>query len=69
VDPGNIGYDYAELGDKEQAFFWLENALAEKAGSLNLLKSTQWMDPWHSDPRYLHLLKQLNLPRYIKKTD
>jgi len=63
VDPGTIGYDYAELGDKDQTFFWLDKALAEKAGSLNVLKSIQWMDAWHSDPRYIHLLKQLNLPQ------
>jgi Tfp pilus assembly protein PilF len=63
VDPASIGYDYAELGDKEQAFFWLDKAFAESAGGLQVLKAVPSMDQWHSEPKYLHLLKQLNLDR------
>jgi hypothetical protein len=63
VDPSLIAYDYSEIGDKEQTFYWLDKALAEKAASLQVLKSVITLDPWHSDPRYIHLLKELNLPQ------
>jgi hypothetical protein len=62
VDPASIAYDYAKLGDKEQTFFWLKKALAERAGSLQVLKVVPALDAWRSDPRYIDLLKQLNLP-------
>jgi hypothetical protein len=34
VDPVEFAYSYAELGDKEQTFAWLEKAFAEKSGGL-----------------------------------
>ena len=63
IDPASIAYDYADLGDKEQTFVWLGKALAEKAGGLQVLKSVPALDQWHSDPRYIDLLKQMNLPQ------
>jgi TolB-like protein/Tfp pilus assembly protein PilF len=62
VDPGHIGYQYARLGDKDQAFAWLEKAYAEKAGSIQDLKIAPQMDPLRSDPRYTDLLKRMGLP-------
>jgi serine/threonine protein kinase/Tfp pilus assembly protein PilF len=61
VDPTDIAYLYAAVGDKEQTFVWLDKAVAEKAGGLENIKSTPELDPWHSDPRYLDLLKRLGL--------
>ena len=29
VDPADIAFDYADLGDKDQAFAWLEKAYPE----------------------------------------
>ena len=44
VDPGVIAFDYALIGDKEQAFAWLEKAYAEKAGILQYSRPpTRWM--------------------------
>ena len=62
-DPGEIAYLYAQLGDKEQAFAWLDKARAEKAGTLEAVKVVRALEPWHSDPRYVALLKELGLPQ------
>jgi eukaryotic-like serine/threonine-protein kinase len=61
VDPSDIAYVYADLGDKEQTFVWLDKALADKAGGLDVVKVVPSMDPWRSDPRYLDLLKRMGL--------
>jgi len=62
-DPSEIAYLYASLGDKEQTFAWLDKARAEKAGGLEAVKIVKALDQWHSDPRYIDLLKQLGLPQ------
>ena len=62
-DPGEIAYLYAQLGDKEQTFAWLDKARAEKAGSLEAIKVVRALEPWHSDPRYIALIKDLGLPQ------
>jgi Tfp pilus assembly protein PilF len=62
-DPSEIAYLNAFLGDKEQAFAWLSKAAAEKAGGLEPVKIVRALDKWHSDPRYIDLLKQLGLPQ------
>ena len=62
-DPSQIAYLYAQLGDKEQTFAWLSKAAAEKAGGLEPVKIVRALDQWHSDPRYVDLLKQLGLPQ------
>jgi TolB-like protein/Tfp pilus assembly protein PilF len=63
VDPAEIAYDYASIGDKEQTFAWLEKARAEKSGALENIKIVRPLEQWHSDPRYSDLLKQLGLPQ------
>ncbi|HEY6927885.1 MAG TPA: protein kinase, partial [Steroidobacteraceae bacterium] len=62
-DPSEIAYLYAALGDKEQAFAWLDKARAEKSGGLEPVKIVRPLYQWHSDPRYIDLLKQLGLPQ------
>jgi serine/threonine protein kinase len=61
VDPTDIAYDYAALGDKEQTFAWLDKAAAEKSGGLESIKVIPAMDPWRSDPRYVALLQRIGL--------
>jgi serine/threonine protein kinase/Tfp pilus assembly protein PilF len=61
VDPADIAYACADLGDKEQTFIWLDKALADKAGGLEVVKIVPALDPWRSDPRYLDLLKRMGL--------
>ncbi len=61
VDSGNVAYYYAQLGDKDQTFAWLEKAFTQKAESLQLIKSMKAMEPFRSDPRYIDLLKRIGL--------
>jgi len=62
VDPGAIAGDYASLGNKEEAFRWLERAASEGAGSMQSVKVDPSFDPIRSDPRYKTILRGLNLP-------
>jgi Tfp pilus assembly protein PilF len=62
-DPGRIGYRYAVLGDKDQAFAWLEKAFADKSVALAGIKIDHAMDALRSDPRYADLLKRMGLPQ------
>ena len=62
-DPGRIGYRYAALGDKDQAFAWLEKAYADKSVALWSIKNDHAMDALRSDPRYIDLLKRMGLPQ------
>src|SRR3984893_1752378 len=63
VDPADIAYTYARLGDKDQVFYWLNKAYSEKAEGLQFIKIAKPMDPLRSDPRYIDLLKRMGLPQ------
>jgi hypothetical protein len=65
VDSGFVAYDYAALGDKDQAFYWPEKAYSEKAGSLGWIKVAKPMDSLRSDTRYIDLLKRMGLPQQL----
>ena len=61
VDPADIAYACADMGDKEQTFVWLDKAAAEKSAGLEVVKIVPPLDPWRSDPRYLDILKRVGL--------
>ncbi len=63
VDPAWIAFDYANVGEKDKAFAWLEKAYAEKSDSLANIKIVRAMDGLRSDPRYAALLKKMGLPQ------
>jgi len=52
---------YAGLGDKEQAFTWLEKAYEERSSGLYLLNVDPIWDPLRSDPRFNDLLRRIGL--------
>jgi len=54
---------YADLGDKEQAFHWLNAAYQERDFFLLGLKTDFLLDPLRSDPRYADLLRRIGLPQ------
>jgi TolB-like protein len=53
---------YALLGDKDAAFAELEKSFRNRDWFLQRLKTDPFMRPLRNDPRYLDLLKRLNLP-------
>jgi TolB-like protein/Flp pilus assembly protein TadD len=62
VDPAAIAYNYGILGDKDQAFHWLETAVAERSRQLQVIKIVYGIDSLRSDPRYKSILHRMNLP-------
>jgi eukaryotic-like serine/threonine-protein kinase len=63
VSPYQIAQLYAQLGEKDQAFEWLNTAYREHDGSLfNLLTDFQF-DSIRSDPRYAELVRKIGLPQ------
>ena len=54
---------YADLGDKDQAFRWLNTAYQERDWSLSGLKTDFTLDSIRSDPRFADLLRRIGLPQ------
>jgi len=60
-NPANTAMYYAQLGDKDQAFAWLEKAYEKRDGYIFLLKVHPLWDPLRDDPRFHDLLRRMNL--------
>jgi hypothetical protein len=56
-----VAHAYVKLGDKKQAFEWLEKGKQERADCMFWLLSEPWMDPLRRDPRYRELLDYIGL--------
>jgi len=54
---------YTDLGDKDQAFKWLNTAYQERDFKLIGLKTDFLLDPLHSDPRFAELVRKVGLPQ------
>jgi len=54
---------YADLGDKDQAFHWLNIAYQERDFFLFGLKTDFLLDPLHSDPRFAELVRKVGVPQ------
>jgi hypothetical protein len=52
---------YAALGQKDEAFTWLERAYEARDSWMDYLKIDPRLDPLHSDPRFANLLRRMNL--------
>jgi hypothetical protein len=63
VSPYEIALQYALMGDREHTFEWLEKAYAERSARLEYMKQEDVFAPFHSDPRYLDLLRRMGLPQ------
>ena len=62
-DHTSIASLYARLGEKDQAFEWLEKAYSQHADGLVHLKEELGFDNLRSDPRYADLLRRVGLPQ------
>ena len=59
VSPANRVLIYLGLGDKEQAFAWLEEAYKERSSMLSWLKVDPDFEPLRDDPRFDDLLAKV----------
>jgi TolB-like protein/DNA-binding winged helix-turn-helix (wHTH) protein/Flp pilus assembly protein TadD len=50
---------YAALGDKDQAFKWLQQGYAERDDYMIYLRTEPWGDSLRADPRYQRLLERI----------
>ena len=57
----SVAVSYAQLGDKEQAFHWLNTAYQERDPDLIALKTRPLLDPIRSDPRFAELVRKVGL--------
>ena len=65
--PVNLAIYYAATGDKERAFYWLEQAYMRRGhgnGGIPMvaLNRDPGLEPLRSDPRYKDLLRRVGLP-------
>ena len=58
---GNYATTYAFRGDVEEAFRWIDVAVANKSSWLGGLRNNVWLANIQDDPRYLALLEELGL--------
>ena len=61
VPARGIAEIYMGLGDKEQAFAWLDKAFEQRNGWLLHLEENQRYDSLRKDPRYIDLVRRMNL--------
>ena len=61
VTPPALANVYIGLGDKDQAFFWLEKAYQDRSNYLAYLKVFPGCDSLRSDPRIDDLLRRMGL--------
>lgn len=62
VSPYEFAVVFTGLGEKDQAFVWLEKAYEEHAPRVRMLKVERMFDPLRSDPRFADLLRRVGLP-------
>jgi hypothetical protein len=61
-DPMGVAIDYADFGDEDKAFEWLERAYRDRAG-LQWIKVDPGLDSLRSDPRFDDLLRRIGFPQ------
>jgi serine/threonine protein kinase/TolB-like protein len=63
VSPYQIALAYADLGDKDHAFEWLNTAYQEHDSSMIAVRTDREFDSLRSDPRYTELVRRIGLPQ------
>ena len=61
IDESVIAYIPVALGDKDQAFAWLEKAYQVRAGNLMWMKIEPKFDPLRSEPRFDDLVRRMGI--------
>jgi hypothetical protein len=53
---------HAAVGERDEAFRWLEQAVERREGGVVRLKFLRGVDPLRDDPRFDEILKRMNFP-------
>jgi TolB-like protein/DNA-binding SARP family transcriptional activator/Tfp pilus assembly protein PilF len=61
AQPVGLAMAYIGLGDFDAAFRWLEQGFERRAPFMHAIKVMPAFDPLHTDPRWEHLLRRMNL--------
>jgi TolB-like protein/Tfp pilus assembly protein PilF len=61
ISPNEFARYYGLMGDRDHAFEWLKKGYAERSGRMEYLRVEEYLEPFHSDPRYIDLLKRMGL--------
>ena len=67
VSPYAIAIVHIGLGNKDQAFRWLEKACEEHSTTMVWLRVDAMLDSLRFDPRYTELLKKMGLEKSYKQ--
>jgi tetratricopeptide (TPR) repeat protein len=62
AEPVLMAIFYMQLGNKDQAFAWLDRAYRDRSPHLVGLKSSSYLDPLRTDLRYADLVRRVGLP-------
>lgn len=57
-----VALAYVGLGDRDNAFLWLDKTLQERSGPFNEVNAEPLFDPLRSDPRFAALVRRMGLP-------
>jgi hypothetical protein len=63
ISPYSIAQLYADLGDKDHAFEWLNTAYQEHDVYLLTVRTGFQFDSLRSDPRYAELVRKIGFPQ------
>ena len=63
VTPAALAFVNVGLGNKDQAFVWLEKAYQERSNYIAWLKVNPIVDSLRSDPRFADLVRRVGLPQ------
>jgi TolB-like protein/Tfp pilus assembly protein PilF len=61
-DPYHMGATLARLGDRDDAFRWLQKALDARSAFIKYIKVDPELDPLRADPRFRELVYRMGLP-------
>ncbi|MBZ5622229.1 MAG: winged helix-turn-helix domain-containing protein [Acidobacteriia bacterium] len=63
VPPRCFVFLYGEVGERDQAFAWMEKAYQARDSGLFFLRVIPVYDPLRSDPRFDEMLRRIGIPR------
>jgi hypothetical protein len=62
IAPDSFAAAYAAVGQRDEAFKWLDTAFERRVPRLAWVKTSPDFDPLHSDARFQDLLRRMKYP-------